>query len=115
MTGDRQSTPTDTQLLREEIAQTRADLGETAAALAAKADVKARAKTKASEVAGRAAAVAVAARARASREAALTQHQLKNGDVVAVVRRPLPMAALAAVVSGAILAVIIRGRRSRAT
>ena len=43
--------PTDPDELREEIARTRADLGETAAALAAKADVKARAKDKASQVA----------------------------------------------------------------
>lgn len=38
------TTPTDPDLIRAEIEQTRADLGETAAALVAKADVKQRVK-----------------------------------------------------------------------
>jgi Protein of unknown function (DUF3618) len=46
-------TPPDSiQALTEEIRQTRVDVGETIAALAAKADIMARAREKASEVAG---------------------------------------------------------------
>ena len=42
--------PTDPDSLRADIAQTRAELGDTVEALAAKVDVKARAKDKATEV-----------------------------------------------------------------
>ena len=50
------STPSSPDELRAEIAQTRADLGETAAALAAKADVKQRVKDSATETKQKAAA-----------------------------------------------------------
>jgi hypothetical protein len=46
-------TPTEPQALRAEIAQTRADLGETVSALAAKADVKARAQQLRGDLTGR--------------------------------------------------------------
>ena len=50
------TTPSSPDELRAEIAQTRADLGETAAALAAKADVKQRVKDSAAETKQKAAA-----------------------------------------------------------
>jgi hypothetical protein len=46
-------TPTEPQALRAEIAQTRAELGETVSALAAKADVKARAQQLRGDLTGR--------------------------------------------------------------
>jgi hypothetical protein len=112
-----QSPPADPDQLREEIAQTRADLGETAAALAAKADVKARAKDAAAsakaDVTARAKEAAATAKHRAAHEVALTQQQLKDGDVAAVARRPAPMALLAAVAAGAAALAIILIRRAR--
>ena len=48
--GSSSESKPDVAALRAEIAQTRADLGETVQALAAKADVKARAKEKVAEV-----------------------------------------------------------------
>jgi hypothetical protein len=45
--------PDDIQALTEDIERTREDIGETIAALAAKTDIKARAREKAGEVAGR--------------------------------------------------------------
>ena len=106
------STPAGPRELREEIERTRADLGETAAALAAKADVKARAKESAAEAADRAKAKAGVMADRVSGEVALTKQQLKDGDVSAVARRPAPVAAIAAVVA-AVAAVIYLIRRSR--
>ncbi len=54
--------PADPQQLREEIARTREQLGETVEQLAAKADVKARSRAKAAELAGRAKSAVVPAR-----------------------------------------------------
>ena len=51
--GPGEAPPDDIQALTEEIRRTREDVGETVAALAAKADMMARARAKASEVAGR--------------------------------------------------------------
>jgi ABC-type transporter Mla subunit MlaD len=50
--GPGETPPDSIQALTEEISRTREDVGETVAALAAKADVMARAQEKASEVAG---------------------------------------------------------------
>ena len=107
------TTPTDPEELREEIAQTRAELGETAAALAAKADVKARTKDAAADARARAAQAAAEAKDRAAQELALTQQQLKNRDVASVARRPAPMIVLAAAVSGIAALAIILIRRAR--
>jgi hypothetical protein len=82
--------------LRAEIARTREDLGETAAALAAKTDVKARFRTKAAEVAGRTTATAGTVRDR----------------LATTVRRPVPVAVIAAVTSAAAVALVLI-RRSR--
>jgi Protein of unknown function (DUF3618) len=51
--GPGDAPPDSIQALTEEIKRTREDVGETVAALAAKADFKARAREKANEVAGR--------------------------------------------------------------
>lgn len=118
------TTPTDPEQLREEIAQTRAELGETAAALAAKADVKARTKDAAADARARAAQAATDARARAAQaaaeakdraaqELALTQQQLKNRDVASVARRPAPMIVLVAAASGIAALAIVLIRRAR--
>jgi len=52
--GARPAPPDDLQALNAEIERTRAELGETVEALAARADVKARAQDKANQIAGRA-------------------------------------------------------------
>jgi hypothetical protein len=84
---------TSSAVLRDEIARTRADLGETVEALAAKTDVKARAK------------------------AAVADVEVKARDVrdlaVGVARRPLPMVALAtAAVLAGVLVYLVRRRSS---
>ena len=88
--------PQDPAQLKAEIARTREDLGETAAALAAKTDVKARVRAKASDVAGRTTALAGTVRDRAA----------------TTVRRPVPVAIVAAVASAATVALVLI-RRSR--
>jgi hypothetical protein len=90
------STPADPAELKAEIARTRAGLGETAAALAAKTDVPARVRARASDVAVRTTALAGVLRDRAA----------------TTVRRPVPVAVIAAVASAAAVAVMLI-RRSR--
>jgi hypothetical protein len=68
--------PDDPQQLREEIEQTREKLGETVEALAAKADVKARAQDKASQLTGRLKGTAGQARQQAAVKARRVQRQL---------------------------------------
>jgi hypothetical protein len=87
------SNPTE---LQAEIARTREDLGETAAALAAKTDIKARVRAKASALTGRTTALAGTARDRVATNA----------------RRPVPVAVFAAVVTAATVAFVLI-RRSR--
>lgn len=65
--------------LRSEIEQTRADLGETVEALAAKADVKARAQEKVADVKARAAEAAAEAKDKAREKA---QHVADSGKVL---------------------------------
>jgi hypothetical protein len=102
--------------LKDEIARTRADLGETAAALAAKADVKTRVKesaaAKADQLKGTAAAKADLLKTRVTDEVVTTKRQLQDGDVAAVARRPVPLTTLA-VVAAAAAAVVLVIRRSR--
>ncbi|GAA3350890.1 hypothetical protein GCM10020358_78500 [Amorphoplanes nipponensis] len=83
--------------LRAEIAQTRADLGETAAALAAKTDVKARVRARAAGVAGQTTALAGTVRDR----------------VATTVRRPVPVAVIAAVATAATVALVLIRRSHR--
>jgi hypothetical protein len=84
--------------LRSEIEQTRAELGETVEELAARADVKARAKEKVDETKAR--AVATAAEA-------------KEAVRTSVRERPTPWAVVAAAALLAIAALVI-GKRRRA-
>jgi hypothetical protein len=105
------NTPPRTEELRDEIARTRADLGDTAAALAAKADVKTRAKESAARAGDRAKETAASLRERAADEAALTQQQFEDGDVADIARRPVPVAVLAVVVAAAVAVFLIRRAR----
>jgi hypothetical protein len=72
------TTPSSPEELRAEIAQTRNDLGETAAALAAKADVPARVKQSAADKGHQVAAKATAIREQATTKAA----ELSGGAAV---------------------------------
>jgi hypothetical protein len=91
------SAPADPAELKAEIARTREDLGETAAALAAKTDVQARVRAKASDVAGRTTALAGTVRDR----------------VATTARRPVPVAVIAAVASAAAVAAVLIRRSHR--
>lgn len=70
--------PDDPQELREEIERTREQLGETVQALAAKADVKARAQDKAAQVTGRMKTKARHARQQAAANVGQVQSQLAD-------------------------------------
>jgi ElaB/YqjD/DUF883 family membrane-anchored ribosome-binding protein len=119
----------DVEALRAEIKRTRADLGETVQALAAKADVKARAKeqveqtkqkvkAQAAEATGKVREVAVAASDRvrhvgAGARVAAAEAGEKAQDTTEQVRRnPIPVVAvLAGVVAVIGVILIVRGRR----
>lgn len=94
------ATPTDPAELRADIARTRAELSGTAAALAAKTDVKARLRTRASSLTG------------TVRDRATASVRQVRDDPAQLVRRPVPVAVLAAVTSAAAVAVLLI-RRSR--
>jgi ElaB/YqjD/DUF883 family membrane-anchored ribosome-binding protein len=86
--------PTEAEQLREQIAETREELGETVEALAAKADVKAQAKEKVEET-----------KAQAQQKVEETSEQVKEN--------PFPVAALAGgIAAGILLLVLLRKRRS---
>jgi ElaB/YqjD/DUF883 family membrane-anchored ribosome-binding protein len=106
--------PTDVETLRQEIAQTRAELGETVQALAAKADVRARlqetaddAKTRVREglqnAAVEARSAAAAAPERAQALAARTGRAVRSN--------PVPFVVAAGAV--ALVVLFVRWRRSR--
>jgi ElaB/YqjD/DUF883 family membrane-anchored ribosome-binding protein len=101
----------DLVVLREEIRQTRADLGETVQALAAKADVKARAREQVEQTKAkvRTQAVVMTDRVRAAaRNVAASPAEADPGVRTRALPAVLVVAGLAAVV-GVIL--IVRGRR----
>jgi hypothetical protein len=120
-------TPDSTEALREEITRTRADLGETIEALAAKTDVKARAKDAVGDLAGHAKAKAGDVRDQAlgmvatatdrisdaattvgdqmRSNAADVRESLADGDVLGAARKPLPIAGLA--VAAALIGLVI--------
>jgi alanyl-tRNA synthetase len=75
--------PVDEAELRQEIEQTREQLGETVEELAAKADVKGRARVKAAELAGRAKSTAAQARTQATTRASRVGGQLAGRSAVA--------------------------------
>jgi ElaB/YqjD/DUF883 family membrane-anchored ribosome-binding protein len=85
-------TPSDPDELREEIAATREDLGETVQALADKANVKARAREMVKERKQQAG------------------HAAEHG-VQAVRRRPLPFAVVAALLVGLFIGAFLQRRR----
>ncbi|MFG2057429.1 DUF3618 domain-containing protein [Micromonospora sp. NPDC048930] len=105
----------DVAALREEIRRTRVELGETMELLAARADVKALMRQSAEQAKARmrqqAALTMARVRGRAAQRARLARAQAyqKAGTVA---RGPLPWAAVAAgAVAGAVVLLIIRGRR----
>ncbi len=97
------------EALAEEIEQTRHQLGETVGALAAKADVKARAQHRAAEVTGslrgtaRAAKDKVSQQAAELRDAAPAPVQRSAGQAVIVVRGHRGKAAAAALAGAALI------------
>lgn len=105
----------DVQALREEIRQTRAELGETVQALAAKADVKARTRESVEHAKQRVREGALHAGARVRGTAAQAGEVARNSanDVGTRARRnPTPWAAVA--LAGAavvIVLLVVRGRR----
>ena len=94
----------DAEALRAEIAQTRAALGDTVQALAAKADVKARVRESAAQT-----------KARVRQQAVQTSGQLRAQAAQASVKARLVPVPLAAAAVGAVAVVIamlvLRGRR----
>jgi hypothetical protein len=113
-------TPTDPQQLRAEIEQTRAELGETVQELAAKTDLKARAKQALGDAAGRARRNLAGVKDQAgeaadvvARRASTANQQLADSDLPAPIRRPWPLATLAAAAAAAIVVVIVVARRRR--
>jgi hypothetical protein len=103
----RPSVPGETDALQTDIERTREDLGDTVEALAAKADVKARAKVAATDAKERARETANAAAERATHQASEVTD--------AVRRRPLPVAAVAGgLLAAASAVVVVRRWRARA-
>jgi ElaB/YqjD/DUF883 family membrane-anchored ribosome-binding protein len=106
--------PTDVETLRQEIAQTRAELGETVQALAAKADVKARLQETADDAKARVreglqnAAVEAKSAAAAAPERAQAM-AVRTGR--AIRSNPVPFVVAAGAV--ALVVLFIRWRRSR--
>ena len=109
-------TPTDPDVLRAEIERTRADLTDTAAALAGKADVKERMKGSAARTStrlkDRATGMVGQARGRVADRAGTLRDSVRGTDVATVVRRPVPVAVLAAAATAAVVVTLLirRGR-----
>lgn len=112
----------DPDALREEIRRTRAELGETVEALAAKADVKARLKDSADQAKERLREQAAQARERMRGQAAQTGDRMREQagslrssayDLRENARRePLPWGLLAAgALTAVIVVLVVRGRR----
>jgi uncharacterized protein YjbJ (UPF0337 family) len=110
-------TPTDPQELRAEIEQTRADLGETVQELAAKTDVKARAKQAVGDATGQVRQKLSGAKQQAANvvttRASTAKQQLAESNLPEPIRRPLPLAAIGAAAVAVIVAVIVAVRRRR--
>jgi hypothetical protein len=113
------NTPTDPQELRSEIYQTRAELGETVEAPAAKTDVIARAKKAVGEASDQARQKLAAAKDRAAGATervadtvASANDRLTAPDTPQPARRPLPRPALAAA-AAALAGVVVLIRRWR--
>ncbi|MFI5892073.1 DUF3618 domain-containing protein [Actinoplanes sp. NPDC051513] len=113
-------TPTDPQQLRAEIEQTRAELGETVQELAAKTDVKTRAKQAVGDATGQARRTLTGVKDQAAQAAGVVaerastaKQQLADSDLPAPIRRPLPLAALGAAAAALIIVIIVVARRRR--
>jgi hypothetical protein len=105
----------DTEALRNEIRQTRAELGETIQALAARADVKARLKESAAQTRARlmeqAARKTEQVRQQAGQAAAAARASMQDANAAAR-RNPAPWAAIAGGAVAVVLVIlVIRGRR----
>ena len=98
--------PRSPEEIRDDIAQTREELGETVEALAGKADVKGQAKAKVDSVKERVGAAKEAASERAPDSAREGAHQIK-GTATA---HPMPLAVLGAFIAGVLVGRIM-GRR----
>ena len=112
------NTPTDPQQLRAEIEKTRAELGETVQELAAKADVKARAKQAAGDTADRLRQKLSTVKEQAgqatgavAQRASTAKQQLAESDLPAPMRRPLPLAAIGAAAVAALVVLVVLARR----
>jgi ElaB/YqjD/DUF883 family membrane-anchored ribosome-binding protein len=110
-------TPTDPQQLRAEIEQTRAELGETVQELAAKTDVKARAKQALGDATGRTRRKLSRVKDQAGQAADVVAKRastaLDDSNLPAPIRRPLPLATIAAAAVTAIVVVVVVARRRR--
>jgi ElaB/YqjD/DUF883 family membrane-anchored ribosome-binding protein len=95
----------DTEALRAEIEQTRAALGDTVQALAAKADVKARVRESAAQTRAK-------VRQRAAETTAQLREQATNASAGAR-QAPVPWPAVAAAATAAVLAVLVLRWRRR--
>jgi ElaB/YqjD/DUF883 family membrane-anchored ribosome-binding protein len=105
----------DVQTLRADIEQTRAELGETVQALAAKADVKARAKEQVEYTKQRVRDQVALATGRAKETATHYGHTVAEqaqGTSERVKRNPVPVAAVAAA-AVALVAILVVIRRRR--
>jgi hypothetical protein len=100
--------------LQQEIERTREQLGQTVDELAAKADIKARAKEKAAEVLGKAREKALGSRDIARGKAVELSGQVRRRQLALgqVAQRRWPLAVAAAVAIGMVGSVILRKRRS---
>jgi hypothetical protein len=104
---------TDPAVLRADAARHRAELAETVEELAAKTDVKARARKSAAAVAGQAKDALSTATDEAKQAVSTAVDEVKDagravadqfsGPPAAVVRRPVPWALVAVVVAGAVV------------
>jgi hypothetical protein len=89
----------DTEALREEIRRTRAELGQTVQALAARADVPARVRQSAADTAQR-------FRGSAAHGAAAVRDSVRDAS-----RRPVPWAVLGLAAAAVAALLVLRGRR----
>lgn len=112
-------TPADPQKLRAEIEQTRAELGDTVEQLAAKTDVKARAKQALGDAKGKARQTLTGLKDQAvhkagvvSKKATTAKQQLSDSGAPAALGRPLPLAAIAVAAAVIVSAVVVRRRRA---
>jgi cobalamin biosynthesis Mg chelatase CobN len=114
------TTPTDPDQLRAEIERKRAELGDTVQQLAAKTDVKARAKQAVGDASGKAQQKLAGVKDQAAQaagavkeKASTAKQQLADSDLPAPVRRPLPLAAIVAAAAAVIVTVVVVVRRRR--